>query len=95
MAITLCLKNNSIMKNIRKTLLTIFSICALAIMMTVNVTSSTDGVTFNVCGKSALAQVPCEEDDTEYYYNNSNPWDARNCNLSGTGCITCTVPPIP
>ncbi len=81
------------MKKQRKTFLGIFTACVFAILMMFNVNSTEDGYDFSLCGETVLADgKPCNEEEPIYYYNNSNVWDARNCNLSGDGCLTCTVP---
>lgn len=80
----------------RKIILGMFTACVFAILMMFNVNSTENGYNFGICGETALANdLPCKEEDPEYYYNNSNVWDARNCNLSGDGCLTCTVSPDP
>lgn len=81
------------MDNQRKTILAIFTACVFVVLMMFNVNSTEEGFDFSLCGETVLANdLPCNEEEPVYFYNNQNVWDARNCNLSGDGCLTCTVP---
>ena len=77
----------------RKTILGIVVAAAFAVFMMLNVTPTEDGLAVTLCGEAALASdLPCQEEPSVLYYNNSWVGDARNCNYPGSGCITCTVP---
>lgn len=77
----------------RKTVLGIVAAAAFAVFMMLNVTPTEDGLAVTLCGEAAMASdLPCQEEPSELYYNNSDVRDLRNCDLSGHGCITCTVP---
>ena len=89
------------MKRLKTTLLTLFSVAAFSLLMMFNITTTDGEFDFSLCGDSAVAnsidsEESCldPEDEDEYYYDNTNPWDARNCNLDGEGCLTCTSTPI-
>jgi hypothetical protein len=85
------------MTYLKKLLIGTFSIFAFALLMMINVTTTETGIEFSMCGQTLLAndgECNDPEEEEEFYYNNSNPWDARNCRLDGEGCLTCTTTPI-
>lgn len=84
------------MKRLKTTLLTLFSVAAFSLLMMFNVTTTEEGFDISLCGDTVLANSieSCQdpEDEDEFYFDNTNPYDARNCNLDGSGCPTCTAP---
>ena len=81
------------MNKFRRTILGIFTVAVFVVFMMFNMTKTDTGVNLTLCGGIVMADdLPCEEEEPYLYYNNQNPWDARNCNISGNNCLTCTVP---
>lgn len=80
----------------RKTILGIVVAAAFAVFMMLNVTPTEDGLAVSLCGETVMASdpgdLPCQEEESWLYYNNQDVSDLRNCDLSGEGCLTCTVP---
>lgn len=85
------------MNRLKKTLIALFSVACFSVLMMFNITTTDDGFDFSLCGDTAVANGldSCLDpgDEDEFYYDNTNPWDARNCNLEGEGCLTCTSTP--
>jgi hypothetical protein len=80
----------------RNAVLGIVAAAAFAVLMMLNVTPTENGLAISLSGETVMASDPgdlqCQQEPSELYYNNSDVRDLRNCDLSGSGYITCTVP---